>query len=212
MIGIGMNGVVVVTGAAGELGQAMAAALAQNGTTLILADRDTHALKTIAERCREPGAEIHIVEADISDTASARKLVNAAREIAGRIDVWISNADPARSRGLTPDIRAVTPVFARQKRGILINLVSGDALAADLREALSARRDIHLCDVHGAFGGDAGKLARRIADLVRAPRPRVMLGANDNLLDRIVKGGAAAFAALTGVGGLIATLESARIS
>jgi len=211
MNGVGASGgVIVVTEAAAPLGQALAAAFARPGVTLILADRDTHALKPIAAQCRNLGAEADIVEADICDTASARKLVNAVRETARHVDVWISRT--ARSHeGITPDIRAVIPVFVKQKRGTLIHLVSGAVLPASLRAPLSAHRHIHLCDVHA---GDlqSDRLAGKIVELVHAPRHTVRFGANDNVLERILKAGAAVgLATLAGLGGLVSTLETARI-
>jgi len=211
MTGGGAGGsVIVVTEAAAPLGQAVAAAFARPGITLILADRDTHALKSVAARCRGLGADAGIVEADICDTASARKLVNAVREAAGRVDIWISQTARGHD-GITPDIRAVIPVFVKQKRGTLIHLVSGAVLPASLRAPLSAHRHIHLCDVH-AGDRETGWLAGKIVELARAPRPTVRFGANDNVLERILKAGAAVgLATLAGFGGLISTLESARI-
>lgn len=212
MTGVGSSGsVIVVTEAANALGQALAAAFARQGATLILADRDTHTLKAIAARCG-PGADVRIVEADICDTASARKLVNAARDAGGQIDVWISQT-VRHPEDLTPDIRFVVPVFLKQKRGTLIHLVSGAPLPVSLRGPLSAHRHIHLCDVHtGDRVRDPETLAQRMVELVRAPRPNTRFGANDNMLERIVRAGAmAGLATLAGLGGLISTLESARI-
>jgi NAD(P)-dependent dehydrogenase (short-subunit alcohol dehydrogenase family) len=209
MHGVGVS-VIVMTEAAAPLGQALAAVFARPGVTLILADRDTHALKPIAARCRGLGAKTDIVQADICDTASARKLVNAVRETAGQVDVWISQTARGHD-GVTPDVRAVIPVFVKQKRGTLIHLVSGAALPASLRAPLSAHRHIHLCDVH-AGDLESDRLARRIAELARAPRSTVRFGANDNMLERILKVGAAVgLATLTGLGGLVSTLESARM-
>lgn len=212
MTGVGSSGsVIVVTEAANPFGQALTAAFAGQGATLILADRDTHTLKTVAARCG-PGADVRIVEADICDTASARKLVNAARDAGGQIDVWISQT-ARHPEDLTPDIRFVLPVFLKQKRGTLIHLVSGASLPVSLRAPFSAHRHIHLCDVHtGDRVRDPETLAQRMVELVRAPRPNTRFGANDNMLERIVRAGAmAGLATLAGLGGLISTLESARI-
>lgn len=205
------HAVVVVTGASDDVGRAIAEGFAREGARLVLAGRDPYALKHLSADCNALGAETLIVEADITDTASARKLVNAARAFDDHIDVWISRAEGDRI-GLTPDIDAVIPVFVKQKRGVLINVTSGEGLPGTWRTPLSARRAIHLCDLHIGSCRDAIRIARSVAELARAPRPRATLGANDNVLDRILKAGTAAgLAALAGVGGLVSALEAARI-
>ncbi|WP_443749429.1 SDR family NAD(P)-dependent oxidoreductase [Asticcacaulis solisilvae] len=216
MKGTGTGGsVVVITAAAGDPGQAMAVAFARDGMTLILADPDTHALKAVAARCRDAGAETHLVEADISDTASARKLVNAARQAGGRIDIWISQPDSARIPldGITPDIRAVVPVFLKQKRGTLIHLVADTALPLSLRAQLSARRDIHLCDVYpGNLAAHPDRLAEAISALAGAPKAKLTFGVNDNMFGHLLRAGAGAgLATLASLSGLVTALDSARI-
>lgn len=74
----GLEGaVVVLTGAAGGIGQALAAAFIEQGATLIGVDRTAGA---------------HTLQADLSDDASVAALTAHIAKIHGRVDVLINNA------------------------------------------------------------------------------------------------------------------------
>jgi len=208
------DAIVVVTQATDAVGGATAEAFAREGAKLVLAGRDTHLLRQIAARCRDLGAEALTVEADIADTAATRRLVNAARAFEGRIDVWVSRTDAEDRDGMTPDVKAVIPIFVKQKRGVLINMTP-HSLPMTVRAPLSARRDIHLCDFDAGSAPDAARVAPRIAqrivDLVRAPRQKVLFGANDDLVESALKAGAAfGMTAMAALGSLTAALQSAK--
>jgi NAD(P)-dependent dehydrogenase (short-subunit alcohol dehydrogenase family) len=204
------DSVVVVTRATDAVGRATAEAFAREGAKLVLAGRDTYVLRQIAARCWDLGAETLTVEADIADTAATRRLVNAARAFDGHIDAWISRTDAEDRDGMTPDVKAVIPIFIRQKRGVLINMTP-HRLPMTVRAPLSARRDIHLCDVDAGPDADASKVAQMIVGLVHAPRPKVLFGANDDLVERALKAGAAfGMTAMAALGSLTAALQAAK--
>ncbi len=203
------DGAVVITGATGAVGRAVAEDFAAQGRRLVLAGRDIHALKELAARCRARGAEAETVEADLGDTASVRRLVNTARS-QGDIDIWISQAE---ARGVDGgDLDAVLPVFLKQKRGVFI-AVGTTAFSAALRNRLSARRDIHLCEILADRNeDDAGKIARAVVDLARAPRPRISIGANDGYVERLLRAGSAfSMTALAGLGAIATALGQTRL-
>ena len=205
------DAVVVVTGASDAAGQAMVEAFAREGAKLVLAGRDAHLLRQLADRCRALGAETLTADADLGDTAATRRLVNAARAFKGHIDVWVSRTDREDRDGVTPDVHAVIPVFVKQNRGVFINMTP-HSLPMTLRAPLSARRGIHLCDFQAGPDADPVRVAREVLDLVRAPRPRARLGANDDLVTRALKAGAAlGMTAMAGLGSLTAALQAAKI-
>lgn len=83
---------ILLTGASGGLGSAIAEALAAKGAHLALAGRRRDALDTLARRLRTLPAQIHIVEGDITDSAQRHDMVETARQQLGGIDVLINNA------------------------------------------------------------------------------------------------------------------------
>ncbi|MBI3570524.1 MAG: SDR family NAD(P)-dependent oxidoreductase [Gammaproteobacteria bacterium] len=81
--------VVIITGAAGNLGQACAQAFAQTGAKRALVDRSTGRLAP----AQPASAEIMLIEGiDLADAAQAAKAVEAVRARFGRVDVLVNTA------------------------------------------------------------------------------------------------------------------------
>jgi NAD(P)-dependent dehydrogenase (short-subunit alcohol dehydrogenase family) len=83
--------VVVVTGASSGIGLGVAASYASSGARLVLNARDPHKLARAAETL-SGHAGLALVAGDIGSSGSAQRIVEAARERFGRIDVLINNA------------------------------------------------------------------------------------------------------------------------
>ncbi|MGH2842970.1 MAG: SDR family NAD(P)-dependent oxidoreductase [Solirubrobacteraceae bacterium] len=134
-----VDGRVLITGASGGLGQAMARAFAQRGATLVLSGRRADVLSALAD---ELGALA--LAADLGDPAAVQRLA----EQAGAVDVLIANAAlPATGRltelsqaqidtMLTVNLRApialtraLTPGMVARGRGhvVLISSLAGKA-------------------------------------------------------------------------------------
>ena len=60
---------VLITGASGGIGQALADCYAAPGCTLVLHGRDPQRLQVLAQRCRERGARTDVLEHDLADSA-----------------------------------------------------------------------------------------------------------------------------------------------
>ncbi|MFP4040363.1 MAG: SDR family NAD(P)-dependent oxidoreductase [Desulfosudaceae bacterium] len=84
---------ILITGAAGGLGQEYTRQLLALGARVILADVNEDALKTTADRLpRASGSIMGTIGADISGPEGCRRLYHAAGEIAPRVDLLINNA------------------------------------------------------------------------------------------------------------------------
>ena len=77
---------VLLTGAAGGLGEKTAEAFAAEGATLILSSRNEEKLNELAQQL--PGGPHEVIAQDLSETGSGRSVV----ERAGQVDVFIANA------------------------------------------------------------------------------------------------------------------------
>jgi NADP-dependent 3-hydroxy acid dehydrogenase YdfG len=84
--------VALVTGASSGIGEASAGALARAGASLALVARRRDRLDQLAERLRDEGAKVAVVEADIGDQAQAQSAVEQAVLDLGRLDILINNA------------------------------------------------------------------------------------------------------------------------
>jgi NAD(P)-dependent dehydrogenase (short-subunit alcohol dehydrogenase family) len=84
--------VVMITGASRGLGRALAQAYAKEGAMLIINSRSEESIHPVAEEAESSGAEVLALAADVSRGAEVQKLVNAAIQRFGRLDVLVNNA------------------------------------------------------------------------------------------------------------------------
>ena len=71
---------IVITGATGGIGGALAPAYAAPGVTLILQGRRVERLQALAEQCRNAGARVLVAELDVRDLAALRAWVRQISE------------------------------------------------------------------------------------------------------------------------------------
>lgn len=82
----------VVTGAAKGIGRATAELFAREGARLVVNDVDEAGLEELREQLAGDGVEVEAVVGDVSVVEDARKIIGAAVESFGRIDVLVANA------------------------------------------------------------------------------------------------------------------------
>jgi NAD(P)-dependent dehydrogenase (short-subunit alcohol dehydrogenase family) len=99
--------VALVVGASKGIGAATAEAFAAAGAAVVLAARDTTALKAVADGIEARGGRALAVGADVTDAGSMRHLVEAALAAFGRLDAAFNNASagpmPAPLADIDPD-------------------------------------------------------------------------------------------------------------
>lgn len=84
--------VVVVTGASSGIGEAVAEQLGQRGCRMVLGARRVDRLTDVVARMRDRGSVVEPVTTDVRDEASARRLVEHAGGVFGRVDAVVNNA------------------------------------------------------------------------------------------------------------------------
>jgi NAD(P)-dependent dehydrogenase (short-subunit alcohol dehydrogenase family) len=128
--------VAIVAGAGGGLGQAVTAALAAGGLTVVAADRNEHALSEL------PGSVLREV-ADTTDPAMARQLIDRVAEEVGPPDVLVNTIGmflPGDALAATPETlrlmidvnlgpalwlsQAVAPHMQRQGSGAIVHVAA----------------------------------------------------------------------------------------
>ena len=79
----------VVTGAASGFGRAIAERFAEEGATVVVADREGEGAKSVAAGI---GRNAVAITADVSDEGDVRRMIGAATDGAGRLDILVNNA------------------------------------------------------------------------------------------------------------------------
>ncbi len=137
------NKVVVITGASSGMGEATARHLADRGAIVVLGARRVDRLNALVDELTKNGGKALAVPTDVADATQVRRLVDAAVERFGRIDVMLNNAglmphSPLERRkiadwdrtidvnvkGVLYGIAAALPHMQRQKSGHFINVSS----------------------------------------------------------------------------------------
>ena len=130
--------VIVITGASGGIGAALAKQLGPEGHKLVLAARRETELKIVAGQTR---TEAITVVCDVGHRAQIENLKNKALERFGHVDVWINNAGQGISRNILDlkenefdemikvnlksawyGMQVIVPHFQERKSGHLINI------------------------------------------------------------------------------------------
>ena len=83
---------VLITGAAGGIGSALARGLAAEGASVALHARNGDAAASLREELREGGTQVAVVSGDVRSGPGARALVADAIAQLGRLDILVNNA------------------------------------------------------------------------------------------------------------------------
>jgi NADP-dependent 3-hydroxy acid dehydrogenase YdfG len=142
--------VAVVTGGGSGVGKAVAGLFLKAGAKVVVAGRDAAKLDATVKELGG-GPNLFAVPTDVTDSAACQKLVDAATQKFGRVDVLVNNAGmnlKARAiRDLTPDAwdtmirtnldgafyctKAALPQMLSRKDGVVVNVVSIAGLRAN---------------------------------------------------------------------------------
>src|SRR5580704_15768074 len=86
------NSRILITGASQGIGLALAEAAARRGARVLAAARSTELLRELIARVRAQGGTIEMVQADVTEPAGRQRMVTAAVEYFGGLDILINNA------------------------------------------------------------------------------------------------------------------------
>jgi NADP-dependent 3-hydroxy acid dehydrogenase YdfG len=135
--------VVVITGASSGLGEATARLLSNEGAIVVLGARRADRLRSLADELISQGGKAVAMTTDVTQRDQVQKLVDAAVQAYGRIDVIINNAGlmpqsllqqlkvdewdrmiDVNIKGVLYGIAAALPYMRKQKAGHIINVSS----------------------------------------------------------------------------------------
>jgi clavulanate-9-aldehyde reducatase len=142
------GGSALVTGASSGIGEATALRLAEAGAGVAVAARRSERLDALAGRIESNGGRALAVQADITDEAQARALVERAKTELGRLDVLVNNAGVML---LGPVEGADTEEWRRMIEVNLLGLLYCTHAALPIMGAQGSGHIINVSSVAGRF-------------------------------------------------------------
>ncbi len=134
---------ILITGASQGIGKALAEAAAAQGAKVLAAARSEHLLRELSEQVRARGGSLETVTADITEPKDRERMVEAALDHLGGLDVLVNNAGigatghfveatPHRLRkimdvnffGVTETVRLFLPLLRGGNRPAIVNISS----------------------------------------------------------------------------------------
>ena len=169
--------VAVVTGASRGIGRSIALAIAAGGGKVVASARNAAELETLVAEIRGAGGEATAVAGDVSVTADAERLIEAAVAAYGRVDVLVNNAGITRDglllrmkdedwdavlnvnlKGAFLWTRAAAKVMSKQRYGRIVNISS---VVGEMGNAGQANYCASKAGLLGLTKSVARELARR---------------------------------------------------
>ena len=138
------NKVVVVVGATGGIGSALTHKLAAEGTSLVLAARDSSRLAAIESQLSH--TQVLSVPTDITDPAQVETLMSKAVAQFGQIDVLVN----AAGAGVMKQYNKVEP--ADLDAMLDLNLKGSFYTCQAAAEVMKEKKSGHICNIVGILG------------------------------------------------------------
>lgn len=144
------NAIALVTGANRGLGQEMALQLGRHGMTVLMGVRNVEAGEVAAAQIRQKGADVQVLNIDMSDPAVIAAAVKMIEAEYGRLDVLVNNAAILNDIGVNPSETDETVL----RQNMEVNFIGPFLLTRDLVPLLNkskAGRVLNLGTQVGSF-------------------------------------------------------------
>lgn len=140
--------VVVITGASSGIGRELARVFAREGARVVIAARRGDRLRDLASEIERNGGECLAVPTDVADREAVRRLLDAALERFGTVDVWINNA----GSGLLGPVEQTTPEEMRQLWEVnYMGVFHGSQLALSVMRRQGSGHILNVSSLAGRF-------------------------------------------------------------
>lgn len=118
------NRIVLITGACGGIGAAIAGRYVRAGAAVCLVDRDAVVGEALAAQLRQEGGWAHFAQADVGSFEQCQAACDSAQAVLGPVDTVVNNAGISpKHQGLPASIWQMDPIEWRQVLEVNLNSV-----------------------------------------------------------------------------------------
>lgn len=190
--------VAIITGAAGDLGKAIAELFLKEGAKVALVDRDEQALALFAKNSSSHG-EVFTVHADVTSEKDVTNYVDEVMHKWGRVDIFVNNAGMLGKvaplieqtledydtimnlnvKGVFLGFKKVLPVMIQQNSGSIINTSSVSGLIGSSGNSLYSATKHAVVGLTKTAALEVGKHSIRVNSVHPAPLDSTMMKKNE---------------------------------
>ncbi len=180
--------VAVITGAASGIGQGTAFRFAEEGAKLVLGDVSEAALEQTVKQIKEQGGEAVAVVCDVANTQDIEKIMSAATERYGSLDILVNNVGIGKQesllelseseldrslavnfKGMVLCAKAAATIMAKQRSGVIISTSSGAGIYGTPGNAIYAGTKSAILIMSKSWAKELGPLGIRVNCVVPGP-------------------------------------------
>ncbi|MCY4041465.1 MAG: SDR family NAD(P)-dependent oxidoreductase [Gammaproteobacteria bacterium] len=180
--------VAVITGAASGIGQGTAFRFAEEGAKLVLGDVSEAALEQTVKQIKEQGGEAVAVVCDVANTQDIEKIMSAATEHYGSLDILVNNVGIGKQesllelseseldrslavnfKGMVLCAKAAATIMAKQRSGVIISTSSGAGIYGTPGNAIYAGTKSAILIMSKSWAKELGPLGIRVNCVVPGP-------------------------------------------
>jgi NAD(P)-dependent dehydrogenase (short-subunit alcohol dehydrogenase family) len=144
------NDIAIVTGAGRGIGSTIAASLAAEGATVIVADLDLESARCTAESITHTGGQAIPLTADVSEPAQVQRLIDDCLARFGRLDILVNNAGVGLNQ---PFLTTTLEQWELQLRVNLTGTFLCGQAAARAMASQGRGRIVNIASISGQRGG-----------------------------------------------------------
>jgi len=179
---VGLEGkTVIVTGAASNIGRAIALAFAQEKCNIVISDIDEEGAKLVAKRVKEYGAKALVVKTDITKPDQVEAMAKKAKDTFGSVDVLVNDAAIMQIApfiettyedwqkmaavnvfGTSLCCKAVLPYMIEQKKGAIVSIGSDAGRIGENRQAFYSGTKGHVIALTKGIAKEVGRYGIRV--------------------------------------------------
>lgn len=180
--------VAVITGAASGIGQGTAFRFAEEGAKLVLGDVSEAALEQTVKQIKEQGGEAVAVVCDVANTQDIEKIMSAATQRYGSLDILVNNVGIGKQesllelseseldrslavnfKGMVLCAKAAATIMAKQRSGVIISTSSGAGIYGTPGNAIYAGTKSAILIMSKSWAKELGPLGIRVNCVVPGP-------------------------------------------
>ncbi|MDM5327530.1 SDR family NAD(P)-dependent oxidoreductase [Neobacillus sp. CF12] len=147
--------VVVITGAADGLGEAIAQCFGENGMKVVVSDIDAEKGNKVVEQIKSKGGEASFIKADVSKEIDVKEMMDFAVETYGCLDGLVNNAGIAAANRPTHEysVAEFDRLTSVNLKGVFLGLKFG--VEAILKSKSSSGFIINIASLAGLLGNSS---------------------------------------------------------